>query len=307
MAQQGNFKNRPLKNDLDPEFDLEGYLDEKAHHPESEEQIEEASEERSDLIKNSLLVVAVITTIFLWTFDWSPRNAYNYFFEGENPVFVLEEGSQTVVPDVTPTVAEAPRFPEFEPTVEPSEGSSAVDYIVELREKNLLGAGKLSPFDARQLYSSGVPVSYIEALDGANLLGDFSFVDISEFYDSRIPIEYLRALDQSGYLSDLSFVDITEFYENNVPFEYLDQLNEIGVLDELSFVDITEFYSANVSMDYLRQLEENGYIGNLSFVDITEFYENGVTVEFLNELKSKGLIDELSFVDIVDLYVAEGN
>ncbi|MBO6524635.1 MAG: hypothetical protein JJ971_12465 [Balneolaceae bacterium] len=307
MAHKGNFKNHPLKNDLDSEFDLDGYLDEKAHHPELEEQEEIVSEERSDLIKNSLLVVAVITTIFLWTFDWSPRNAYNYFFEGENQVFVVEEGSQTVIPDVTPTVAEAPQFPEFETAVEPSEGSSAVDYIVELREKNLLGEGKLSPFDARQLYSSGVPVSYIEALDGANLLGNFSFVDISEFYDSRIPIEYLEALEQSGYLNNLSFVDITEFYENNVPFEYLNQLNEIGILDELSFVDITEFYSANVSIDYLKQLEENDYIGTLSFVDITEFYENGVTVEFLNELKSKGLINELSFVDIVDLYAAEGN
>ncbi len=307
MAQKGNFKNRPLKNDLDSDFDLDGYLNEKAQNPESEDQIEEVFEERSDLIKNSLLVLAVITTIFLWTFDWSPRNAYNYFFEGENPILVFEEGGQTASPDIEQTVvSEAPRFPEFETTAEPSEGS-AVDYLVELREKNLIGDNKLSGFDARQLYSSGVPVSYLEALDEPNLLGEFSFVDISEFYDSRIPIEYLQALDQAGYLNDLSFVDITEFYENNVPFEYLDQLNEIGILDELSFVDITEFYSANVSMGYLRQLEENGYIGNLSFVDITEFFENGVTVEFLNELKSKGLIDELSFVDIVDLYAAEGN
>lgn len=307
MAQKGNFKNRPLKNDLDSEFDLDGYLDDKAQNSEPIDQIEEASEQRSDLIKNSLLVVAVITTIFLWAFDWSPRNAYTYFFEGESPVFVFEEGGQTVVPDVEQTVvAEAPRFPDFEPAVEPS-SSSAVDYLVELRDKNLIGDNKISTFDARQLYSSGVPVEYLEALDGANLLDDFSFVDISEFYESRIPIEYLQALDQSGYLGDLSFVDITEFYENNVPFEYLDQLNEIGILNDLSFVDITEFYSANVSLDYLRQLEENNYIGTLSFVDITEFYENGVTVEFLNELKAKGLIDELSFVDIVDLYVAEGN
>ncbi len=307
MAQQGNFKNRPLKNDLDSEFDLDGYLDEKAQHPETEDQLEDVSEERSDLIKNSLLVVAVITTIFLWAFDWSPRNAYTYFFEGESPVFVFEEGGQAVTPDAEQTlVAEAPRFADFEPAVEPS-NSSVLDYLVELRDKGLIGDNKLSGFDARQLYSSEVPVSYLEVLDGANLLDDFSFVDISEFYDSRIPIEYLQALDQAGYLGDLSFVDITEFYENNIPFEYLDQLDEMGILDDLSFVDITEFYSANVSMDYLRGLEENGYIGSFSFVDITEFYENGVTIEFLNELKAKGLIDELNFIDIVDLYEAEGN
>ena len=307
MPQKGNFKNRPFKNDLDSEFDLDGYLDEQSQSPDSSEQFgNEISEERSDLIKNSLLVVAVITTIFLWVFDWSPRNAYSYFFGEESATYIIGE-AQTISPDATPTVAEAPRFPEFEPAVEPSQSSSAVDYIVELREKGLLDQGNLSGFAARQLYSSGVPVSYLEALAEANFLDDFSFVDISEFYSNRVPIEYLQALDQAGFLDDFSFVDITEFYQNNVSFDYLNQLDQLGILDELSFVDITEFYSSNVSMDYLRALEENNYIGKLSFVDITEFYENGVPVEFLNELRSKDLIDELSFVDIVDLYKAEGN
>lgn len=309
MAQKGNFKDRPFKNDLDSEFDLDEYLNDQGQSQKTGEQIDNnTAEERSDLIKNSLLVVAVITTIFLWIFDWSPRNAYSYFFGEESTTYVFGSDAQAVAPNVEQTVvAEAPRFPEFEPAVEPSQNSSAVDYIVELREKGLLDQGNLSGFAARQLYSSGVPVSYIEALAEANFLDDFSFVDISEFYSNRVPIEYLQALDQAGFLNDLSFVDITEFYSNNVSFDYLNQLDQLGILDDLSFVDITEFYSSNVSIDYLRALEENDYIGKLSFVDITEFYENGVTIEFLNELKSKGLIDDLSFVDIVDLYKAEGN
>lgn len=309
MAKQDTSKKHSLSNDLDPDFDLDDFLDDRANSEKDINQVDdqELREERTDLIKNSLLVVAVLTTIFLWSFDWSPRNAYNYFFASETPVFIFEEGGQSVPPDVEQTVvAEAPRFPNFESAVEPS-SSSAIDYIVELREKGLLDQGNLSGFAARQLYSSGVPISYLEALAEANFLDDFSFVDISEFYDSRIPMQYLQTLEQSGYLGELSFVDITEFYENNVPIQYLNRLNDIGILSKLSFVDITEFYSSEVSIDYLRNLEQNGFIEKLSFVDITEFYENGVTIEFLNDLKTKGLIDELSFVDIVDLYEAEGN
>lgn len=305
MAKQGTSNKHSLRNDLDPDFDLDEFLDDQAISGNASTQSDdkELKEERSDLIKNSLLVVAVITTIFLWTFDWSPRNAYSYFFEGDTPVFVFEEGAQETIPEVP----DATQFPAFESVAEANQSLSATDYLIQLRDKGLLGDGKLSAFDARQLHSSGVPVQYLEALNEATLLDEFSFVDISEFYDNRIPMEYLQSLDQAGYLDDLSFVDITEFYENNVPIQYLNQLNDIGILNELSFVDITEFYSSQVSIEYLSALEENDLIGELSFVDITEFYENGVTIEFLNNLKANGLMDELSFVDIVDLYKAEGN
>ncbi|GAB5408615.1 MAG: hypothetical protein BalsKO_09800 [Balneolaceae bacterium] len=305
MAKQGTSKKPTLSNDLDSDFNLDEFLDNRANPEDSSKQVKdyESKEERSDLIKNSLLVVAVITTIFLWTFDWSPRNAYDYFFEGETPVFVFEEGSENIAPNIP----EAPRFPAFESAVEVNPNLSATDYLVQLRDKDLLGDDKLSAFDARQLHSSEVPVQYLEALDGANLLDNFSFVDIAEFYDSSIPIEYLQSVEQAGYLDQLSFVDITEFYENNVPIQYLNQLNEIGILNELSFVDITEFYTSQVSIDYLRALQQNNFIGDFSFVDITEFYKNGVTIEFLNDLKAKELLDQLSFVDIVDLYKAEGN
>ena len=302
MAKQGTSKKHSLQNDLDSEFDFDEYLDDQANEGTSNNQLSDDGfkEERSDLIKNSLLVVAVITTIFLWIFDWSPNNAYNYFFEGDSPVFVFEEGNQNIIP-------EAPQIPAFESVVEANQSLSATEYLVELRDKGLLEEGKISTFDARQLYSSGVPISYLELIDGANLLDEFSFVDLSEFYENRVPVEYLQSLDQAGYLDELSFVDITEFYENNVPIQYLNSLKEIGIMDELSFVEITEFYENNVSIDYLSTLQQNDYIGDLSFVEITEFYENGVTIEFLNELKSNGLLDQLNFIDIVDLYKGEGN
>jgi len=302
MAKQGTSKKHSLRNDLYSEFDLDEFLDDQANDGTTNNQLseEEFKEERSDLIKNSLLVVAVITTIFLWIFDWSPNNAYDYFFEGETPVFIFEEGTQNIIP-------EPPQIPAFESIVEANQSLSAIDYLVQLRDKGLLEEGKLSTFDANQLYSSGVPVSYLESLDEASFLDDFSFVDISEFYESRVPIEYLQSLDQAGYLEELSFVDITEFYENNVPIQYLNSLDEIGILNDLSFVEITEFYENGVTIDYLSALQQNGYIEDLSFVEITEFYENGVTIEFLNTLKSNGLLEELNFVDIVDLYNAEGN
>tara|TARA_R110000868_G_scaffold304437_16_gene565261 strand:- start:36818 stop:37720 length:903 start_codon:yes stop_codon:yes gene_type:complete len=300
MAKQGTSDKQSLRNDLDPDFDLDEYIDDQAYFGQNNSKVtdREFKEERSDLIKHSLLVVAVISTIFLWSFDWSPRNAYNYFFAGESPVFVFEEGGQASTQDFE--FSEAPEFNS-------QQSLSATDYLVELRDKGLLGEGKLSTFDARELYGSDVPISYLVLLNEANFLDNFSFVDITEFYENRVPIEYLESLNRAGYLDQLSFVDITEFYENNVPIQYLNRLNDIGILSKLSFVDITEFYSSQVSIDYLRALENNGFIETLSFVDITEFYENGVTIKFLNDLKSKGLIDELSFVDIVDLYKAEAN
>lgn len=304
MAKQGTSKRQNLHNDLDPDFDLDDFIDERKNQSDVGIESEEFNEERTDLIKNSLLVVAVITTIFLWTFDWSPQNAYSYFFGGETPVLVFEESGTS---EPFPTVIEEPRFPEFETSVETFTSTSAVEYLTELRDKGLLADGKLSTFDARELYESGVPISYLEALDETKFLDDFSFVDISEFYNSRVPIEYLQSLDQVGYLDQFSFVDITEFYENNVPIQYLNRLNDIGILNKLSFVDITEFYSNSVSIDYLRTLEANGYLNDFSFVDITEFYENGVTIDFLNQLKENGLLENLSFVEIVDLYNAEGN
>lgn len=308
MAKQSTSNKHKLQNDLDSDFDLDHFIDDQSYQDTATiESDDNVKEERFDLIKNSLLVVAVITTIFLWTFDWSPRNAYSYFFGGDSPVLVFEEGTPTNVAPVLPTIPAAPRLPQADAGVAPSQNSSALDYITELRDKGLLADNKLSSFDANQLYNEDVPITYIESLDNANLLNEFSFVDISEFYNNRIPIEYLQSMEQAGYLDDFSFVDITEFYENNVPLAYLDQLNNIGVLNDLSFVEITEFYSNSVSLDYLTALEENNLLSIFSFVEVTEFYTNGVTIEFLNELRSRDLLNELSFVDIVDLFEADSN
>ena len=284
MAQQGRFK----KSNNNDDFDLDSYLEEQAHQTvEPTQQIED--EHEPSFLKNAMLGLALVFTAFLWYHDWSPKQAYASIFGAEEPRLIStgQAGNQIVIdiPEITIPEISIPESREIQRAIEQelaraSETAnlpSVTDYLVQLKELGLLEDDKLSAFQARQLHSSGVPVSYIQEVDNA------------------------------GFLDDLNFVAISEFYNNDIPLSYLTEFEEAGFLDKVSSIGISEFYKNNVSMDYLRTLDQAGYLDDLSFVHITEYYKAGVTTSFLDDLKAKGLYEELSFVDIVEMYKDENN
>ncbi|HAW80548.1 MAG TPA: hypothetical protein DCX27_13075 [Balneola sp.] len=284
MAQQGGFK-KSNKND---DFDLDSYLEEQAHQTaEPTQQI--VDEHEPSFLKNAILGLALVFTAFLWYHDWSPKQAYASIFGAEEQRLIAggQTGNQIVIdiPEITIPEISFPESRDIQRAIEQELARASqtanlppvTDYLVQLKELGLLDDDKLSAFQARQLHSSGVPVSYIQEVDNA------------------------------GFLDDLDFVAISEFYNNDIPLSYLSEFEEAGFLDKVSFIGISEFYTNDVSMDYLRTLDQAGYLDDLSFVYITEYYKAGVTTTFLDDLKAKGLYEELSFVDIVEMYKDENN
>lgn len=284
MTQKGRFK----KSNNNDDFDLDSYLEEQAHQTtESTQHIED--EHETSFMKNALLGLALVFTAFLWYHDWSPKQAYGSIFGSDEPRVIAsgQSGNQIVIdiPEINIPEISIPETRELERAIEQELARATgnvdlppvTDYLVQLKELGLLEDDKLSAFQARQLHSAGVPVSYIQEVDNA------------------------------GFLDELNFVAISEFYENDIPLSYISQYEEAGFLDKVNFVGLSEFYKNDVSMDYLRTLDQAGYLDELSFVYITEYYKAGVTTEFLDNLKATGLYDDLSFVDVVEMYKDENN
>jgi hypothetical protein len=282
MTQQGRFKNSN-KND---DFDLDSYLEEQSQQKQEPNQPKEVEPEGS-FLKNAVLGLALVFTAFLWYHDWSPSQAYGSIFGSDEPKIIAtgQAGNQIVIdiPEIRIPEITIPESREIQRAIERelsrasvnAELPSVTDYLVELKELGLLDDNKLSAFQARQLHSSGVPISYIQEVDNADFLDDLNFVAISEFYNNDIPLSYISEFEDAGFLEKVNFIGISEFYKNNV------------------------------SMDYLRTLDQAGYLDDLSFVYITEYFKARVTTEFLNDLKAKGLYEDLSFVDIVEMYKDE--
>jgi hypothetical protein len=284
MTQKGRFK----KSNNNDDFDLDSYLEEQAHQTtESTQHIED--EHETSFMKNAMLGLALVFTAFLWYHDWSPKQAYGSIFGSDEPRVIAsgQSGNQIVIdiPEINIPEISIPETRELERAIEQELARATgnvdlppvTDYLVQLKELGLLEDDKLSAFQARQLHSAGVPVSYIQEVDNA------------------------------GFLDELNFVAISEFYENDIPLSYISQYEEAGFLDKVNFVGLSEFYKNDVSMDYLRTLDQAGYLDELSFVYITEYYKAGVTTEFLDNLKATGLYDDLSFVDVVEMYKDENN
>lgn len=311
-------KGRAFGNDNDPNFDLDSYIEERSREEQTHQHPpQELERDENYRTRNYVAIVLAAVLMFFWAFDWSPGNAYSFFF-GNNvdaPV-VAETGPGVGValpttpvpprPPVAPVEPVAPVAP-FEPVapVINSLDMSLTDYLIELRNYGLLSDDKLSTFEARQLYDAAVPISYIHQIDDRGWLEHFSFVHISEFYRNRVPLEYLETLEQAGFLFELSFPAITEYYRSDMPISYLQNMDQAGYLNDLSFPAIVEFYRSGVSMDYLNTMDKAGYLDDLSFVYIIEYYRNGVTPEFLDKLKETGLYDDLNYLDVVDMYKRE--
>lgn len=284
MTQKDRFK-RSNNND---DFDLDSYLDEQAHKTaEATPQVED--EHETSFLKNAGLGLALVFTAFLWYHDWSPKQAYASIFGSDEATVVAtgQAGNQIVIdiPDIRIPEITIPEARDVERAIERelarasanAELPSVTDYLVELKELGLLEDDKLSAFQARQLHSAGVPISYIQEVDN------------------------------EGFLDDMNFLAISEFYKNDIPISYISEFEDAGFLDKVNFIGIGEFYTNNVTMDYLRTLDQAGYLDDLSFVYITEYYKAGVTTEFLDGLKEKGLYEDLSFVDVVEMYKDENN
>ncbi len=274
MSQKNRYSQHLDHDHPEDDFDLDSYLEEKGSKASNKEAYNTIEEPKTNQFLNGfLLAVALIASIY-WSYNVTTNNNWFGIF-GSSETSVISD-----VPRIAP-VAPLPPLPSGETVtfnyVSNSDLGSITEYLQNLDQKGLLNDRLLNAFEARQIY------------------------------EARVPIEYLETLNEAGYLSEFSFVEINEFYKNQIPMAYLDVLNTEGYLSHFSFVSVIELYKNDVSLDYLKQLEEGGYLFDLSFVYITEYYKNGVTTEFLDDLKSKELYDNLSFIDVVELYKAQEN
>lgn len=271
MSQQRRYSQSQRSSNQNEDFDLDNYLEEKGNVFDADYQQKEPK--KNSLLTGVLVVIAVISSV-IWSYNITTDGTWFGFLGSDEFTEVSNVEAVAPVSPIAPIQDQATSSFNYASN---SDLGSVTDYLQQLDEAGLLNDRLLNGFEARQIYSNGVPVDYLVALNESGYLADFSFVYINEYYNNQIPLVYLDVLDNAGYLTHFSFVSVIELYKNDVPIEYL------------------------------KQLEEGGYLFDLSFVYITEYYKNGVTTEFLDELKSKNLYDNLSFVDVVELYKAEEN
>jgi len=139
-------KNTLFANDLYSEFDIRWILRwSKQNDGTTKTNLvkKNLKKSRSDLIKNSLLVVAVITTIFLWIFDWSQISAYDYFFWRWNSRFILKKEHKILF-------LKPHKFLSFESIVEANQSLSAIGLFSTIEIKGFIRRRKAFQFDANQ-------------------------------------------------------------------------------------------------------------------------------------------------------------
>lgn len=271
MSSSNQKLNNPHRSS-DPNFDLDDYLEEKGHQENTDERYNEEPK-TNNFLNRALLLIALVSAV-AWSFNITKNTDWASLF-GFGSSDVTTEAP--VVVNIPPINIDIPEIeidiPEINIGDNSADVGSVIEYLQELQNQGLLDT-KISAFEAREVYNSGVPISYLLQLDQRGLLEELSFVEISEFYNGGVPFEYLQTIKDRGYEDRLSFVEITEFYQNDVSFDYLDLMDEAGYFDELSFVEMTEYYQNGVTPEFLDELKESGIYNSLSFIDVVEIYKS---------------------------------
>ncbi len=329
MGTKENTRGTKLNNDLDPDFDLDGYIEEQAKGASSgssKADQDEINRDGSYKVKNSLTIVAVFTVLFLWAFDWSPKNAYEFFFPPEPQTVATTSGAGTGAIDIRipPININIPDFeipdieiPDFEiPDIEgmpvpagtnnaPPLDMSYTDYLAALNDLGYLdefGSSSLST-----LYQNNVPVSYIDQFGKAGMLNDFGGTSITRFFNNGVPFNYIVMFKERGLLDNLGSTSISQLYANEVPMSYIDQFQKAGIMDNFGGQSITRLFQNNVPVSYILEINEIGVLDNFGSTSISRLYQNNVPVSFIKELNERGLLDNMSSSSIVDAYNIDGN
>lgn len=319
MSQQKN-KNHSLNNDLDPEFDLDQYIDEQAGELPTNESPQEVTP-FSYRAKNSLILVAAFTAVFLWAFEWSPQNAYSYFF-GEStemtPQPVQNQGAVASTSpggfniSIPPINIEIPdidiEIPEFQSTTvsgnNPDLGMSFTDYMAKLNELGYMG--DFGSSSLRSLYRNNVPVNVIDQYGQAGMIDDFGGSGISRLYNNQVPFEYVAGFKQSGIIDEFGSTSISRLYNNKVPLEYILQFDQVGLLDEFGSTSISRLYGNEVPVNYINEIAQAGLLDEFGSTSISRLYQNNVPLSFLRELDERGLLENMSSTSIVEAYNIDG-
>lgn len=323
MTQRENSKNKRLNNDLDPDFDLDQYMEDEAKGLGSA-----ATEEKEFLgddtskIKNSFLLLGIFTLAFLWYFNWSPREAYNYFFPPEVQTaqldgFVVDvppiniqfpegfgEGiNEAVEEGLAEALAELERL-QVSPNTGTSLDMSFTDYMAEINDLGYLddfGSSSLS-----SMYQNNVPVDYIAQFGQNGLLNDFGGSSITRFYTNNIPFTYIQSFDEAGLLNDLGSTSISQLYQNQVPFDYIMGFKTGGMMNDFGGTSITRLYQNDVPLSYIKGISDAGYLNNFGSTSISNLHSNNVPLSFLNKLNERGLLDNMSSRSIIDAFRIDG-
>ncbi len=135
--------NKSQNND-DPDFNLDKYLSEQSYQSQQNEPIDSETES-SSFSRNLILICAVSAASFLWYFDWSPRNAYNFFFADDATIVANAPRTGGINVQIPPINIEIPDInidiPEIVGQIQSGTSTlnmSFTDYMAELNELGYL-------------------------------------------------------------------------------------------------------------------------------------------------------------------------
>ncbi|MEO1023142.1 MAG: hypothetical protein AAFW89_11420, partial [Bacteroidota bacterium] len=242
MTQKGKIKPSSLKNNLHPDdgFDLDEYLEEQAAGEQNKEPEEDGN---GYFFRNAAILFLLAATIALWTLDWKPVTYITSFFgaQDEPTVVFVERNAPSALPAPVPapTITAPPATP-------------------------------LPP------NTSGSYTDYLEQLNNAGFLDDFSGTSATRLYEARVPIAYLNELSQAGVFSDFGSTSITRLYSNNVPTEYVQQFKQAGLLNDFGSTSLVNLYQNQVPFDYIKLYKDNGLLDDFGGTSVTRLYQNQV-------------------------------
>tara|TARA_R110000868_G_scaffold304437_16_gene565260 strand:- start:36065 stop:36805 length:741 start_codon:yes stop_codon:yes gene_type:complete len=228
----------------DPDFNLDEYLSEQADQN-YQQKNDDQEVETTSFSRNLILICALSAAAFLWYFDWSPRNVYNFFFADEVTTSTRVGGFNIQIPPINVDIPEIDiDIPEIRvgeaQTGTSNLGISFTDYMAELNDLGYLdqfGSSSLST-----LYSNSVPVEYIDGLGKAGILANFGGTSISTLYSNKVPSSFIEELSKEGLMDNFGSTSISRLYTNNVPISFIKILEDRGLLDNMSSQSVVDAY-----------------------------------------------------------------
>src|SRR5690554_6896449 len=181
-------KNRLKNTTQDQSFDLDAYIEEQSRLASQQHMQEPYEKDKSYRFKNITIITCLFIVGIFWLNDW------NFPFQSsEEPALVTEmppEASLTNpgVPVTIPSINIPPiNIPpiNIETNQAPALGITLTDYLTQLKESGYLN-GKISTFNARQLYAANVPISYLEGLDDVGFLEKLNYFYITQYFAAGV-------------------------------------------------------------------------------------------------------------------------
>lgn len=235
------FNNELRRNQDDPEFDLDSYLDEKAQTNEEQHIKESKNSIYSSFLKNTFLVVGLGVFALLYFNNWSPKQVLGNVFGVEeyqnNVVSTTPEtvfpvtsgnGSEVVILDAKDFTGPSVNIEGLEnleklAKLQALEGLASLEGLSQLENLSRLSAlSALSNLDNATIIESkkfteefpSTIENYKEGLSEAELGDEFDTETTNDLYDAEVPVSVLKTLKDSNLLRTIDISELIQEYKD---------------------------------------------------------------------------------------------